>query len=90
MTSSAVSIDLAAVVRAMDALASPLEWGSRHAWLAESLTRVRDARGVPGSSGSVATAELEELLRLEGDEPGWLQAALDSTDALPREASCRK
>ena len=67
----------------MDALASPLEWGSRHAWVAESLTRVRDARGVPGSSGSVATAELEELLRLEGDELGWLQAALDSTDALP-------
>ncbi len=80
MTSPAVPIDLAAVVRAVDALVSPLEWGSRHAWLAESLTRVREARGVPGCSGSVASAELEELLRLDGDEPGWLQAALDSAD----------
>ena len=59
---------------------SPLEWGSRHAWLAESLTRVREARGMPGCSGSVASAELEELLHLDGDEPGWLQAALDSAD----------
>ena len=64
----------------MDALVSPLEWGSRHAWLAESLTRVREARGMPGCSGSVASAELEELLHLDGDEPGWLQAALDSAD----------
>ena len=64
----------------MDSLVSPLEWGSRHAWLAESLTRVREARGMPGCSGSVASAELEELLHLDGDEPGWLQAALDSAD----------
>jgi len=78
-----VPIDLAAVVRAVDALVSPLEWGSRHAWLAESLTRVRQARGVPGYSGSVVTAELEELLRFEGDKPGWLQAALESTGATP-------
>ena len=76
----AVPIDLAAVVRAVDSLVSPLEWGSRHAWLAESLTRVREARGMPGCSGSVASAELEELLHLDGDEPGWLQAALDSAD----------
>ena len=80
MTLPAVPIDLAAVVRAVDALVSPLEWGSRHAWLAESLTRVREARGMPGCSGSVASAELEELLHLDGDEPGWLQAALDSAD----------
>jgi DNA-binding CsgD family transcriptional regulator len=38
---------------------------------------------VTGCSGSVATAELEELLRLEGDDPGWLQAALESSDAVP-------
>jgi len=68
------------VVRAVDALVSPLGWGSRHAWLAESLTRVREARGAPGCSGSVASAELEELLHLDGDESGWLQAALDSAD----------
>ena len=68
------------MVRAVDALVSPLGWGSRHAWLAESLTRVREARGMPGCSGSVASAELEELLHLDGDEPGWLQAALDSAD----------
>jgi DNA-binding CsgD family transcriptional regulator len=80
VTSPAVPIDLAAVVRAVDALVSPLEWGSRHAWLAESLTRVREARGAPGCSGSVASAELEELLHLDRDEPGWLQAALDSAD----------
>jgi DNA-binding CsgD family transcriptional regulator len=78
-----VPIDLAAVFRAVDALVSPLGWGSRHAWLAESLTRVREARGVTGCSGSVATAELEELLRLDGDEPGWLQAVLESSDAVP-------
>ena len=68
------------MVRAVDALVSPLGWGSRHAWLAESLTRVREARGAPGCSGSVASAELEELLHLDGDESGWLQAALDSAD----------
>ena len=72
---------------------SPLDWGSQHAWLAESLARVREARGAGGStSGTVATAELEELLRLDGDQPGWLAAALDSGDtragtALPRVVS---
>jgi DNA-binding CsgD family transcriptional regulator len=74
---------LAAVVRAIDALASPLEWGGQDAWLAESLKRVREAHGLPGSSGPVAIGELEELLRLDGDEPGWLQTALDSSDRTP-------
>jgi DNA-binding CsgD family transcriptional regulator len=89
MTSPALAMDLAAVVRAVEALMSPLEWGSQDAWLAESLQRVREVLGVRGSSGSVATAELEELLRLDGDEFGWLQTALDSAgetrmaDALP-------
>jgi DNA-binding CsgD family transcriptional regulator len=82
VTLPAVPVDLAAVVRAVDALASPLEWGSRHAWLTESLTRVREARGVPGCSGSVVSVELEELLSLDGDEPGWLQTTLDSADGV--------
>ena len=80
MTSPTLAVDLAAIVRAVEALMSPLDWGSQHAWLAESLTRVREARGAGGISGTVATAELEELLRLDGDEPGWLGAALDSGD----------
>jgi DNA-binding CsgD family transcriptional regulator len=92
MTSATLAVDLAAVVRAIEALMSPLDWGSQHAWLAESLARVRQARGAAGSSGTVVTAELEGLLRLDGDEPGWLAAALDSGDtragtALPRLSS---
>jgi DNA-binding CsgD family transcriptional regulator len=64
---------------------SPLEWGSQDAWLAESLRWVRDARGVPGSpAAATALGELEELLRLQDDEPGWLQAALDSAGAKRR------
>ena len=75
-------MDLAALVRAVEALMSPLEWGSEGAWLAESLRRVREVRGVPGSPEPATTlAELEGLLRLHDDEPGWLQAALDSADA---------
>src|SRR5688500_1411745 len=73
------SMDVAALVRAVEVLMSPLEWGSQDAWLAESLRRVRHVRGVPGSPApATALEELEELLRLHGDEPGWLQAALDS------------
>jgi DNA-binding CsgD family transcriptional regulator len=56
---------------------SPLEWGSQDAWLAESLTRVRHALGRQESSATDPTDELEQLLRVDGDEPGWLQAALD-------------
>ncbi len=85
VTSPALPIDLAAVLRAVHVLASPLEWGSQDAWLAESVKRVREARGLRGSSGSVVTAELEELLRLHGDEPGWLKAALDSSETTPPE-----
>jgi DNA-binding CsgD family transcriptional regulator len=61
---------------------SPLEWGGQDPWLAESLKRVRQARCLPASSGPVAPAvvELEELLRVPSDEPGWLQSALDSAD----------
>ena len=73
-------MDLEAFVRAVEVLISPLEWGSRDAWLAESVKRVREERGqVYGSAGVSEVSELEQLLRLEGDEPGWLEAALDSS-----------
>lgn len=81
-------MNLATLVRAVEVLVSPLEWGSQDAWLAESLKRVRDVCGQPGSSGpAAATAELEGLLRLDGDEPGWLEAALDSAGAKPAGAA---
>jgi DNA-binding CsgD family transcriptional regulator len=80
-------MDPTAVVRAIEALMSPLEWGSQDAWLAESLTRVREASGLRDSSAPLAvTDQLEELLRLEGDEPGWLQTAL-AVSAETSEAS---
>jgi DNA-binding CsgD family transcriptional regulator len=53
---------------------SPLEWGSQETWLAESLKRVRQALHVPDSAGAMG---LDDLLRVEGDEPGWLQTTLD-------------
>jgi len=75
-------MDLAALVRAVEVLMSPLAWGSEDAWLAECLRRVREVRGAPGSPApATALAELEGLLRLHDDEPGWLRAALDSADA---------
>src|SRR5690349_1678511 len=68
--------------RAVDVLMSPLNWGSQDAWIAESLKRVRQVYGVPDSSPAVVpTAELEELLRFEDDEPGWLDEALDTAGA---------
>jgi DNA-binding CsgD family transcriptional regulator len=72
-------MDPTAIVRAIEALMSPLEWGSRDAWLVESLKRVRHALGRQEPFGGAPAAELEELLRVEGDQPGWLQTALDST-----------
>jgi DNA-binding CsgD family transcriptional regulator len=84
VTSPALPIPSAALVRAVHALASPLEWGSQDAWLAECLQRVREARGLGGSYGPVVAGELEELLRLDGDEPGWLKATLDSGDTNTR------
>jgi DNA-binding CsgD family transcriptional regulator len=81
-------MDLAAVVRAVEALVSSLEWGSQDAWLAESLKRVRAALGVSGSAApTAATAELERLLRLDGDEPGWLEIALASAGEKPAGAA---
>jgi DNA-binding CsgD family transcriptional regulator len=72
-------MDPTAVVRAIEALMSPLEWGSQDAWLAESLKRVRYALDRQEWSAATTTDELEELLRLDGDEPGWLRTALGST-----------
>jgi DNA-binding CsgD family transcriptional regulator len=78
-------MDLAPLVRAVEVLMSPLEWGSQDAWLTESVRRVREAGGASVSTGSATTSgALEELLRLPGDEPGWLQRALDSADATLR------
>jgi DNA-binding CsgD family transcriptional regulator len=77
-------MDLAAHVRAVEALMSPLKWGSRSAWLAECLERVREVRGAPGLPAATAVGALEELLRLDGDEPGWLEAALDVAGENPR------
>ena len=77
-----ITMDPTAVVRAIEVLMSPLEWGSRDAWLAESLHRVRQGLDLRDSSVPLGTThELEELLRLNGDEPGWLQTALDATEA---------
>ena len=70
-------MDPTAVVRAIEALMSPLEWGGEDRWLAESLKRVQQALGRQRSSAAAAD-ELEELLRVEGDRPGWLHAALDA------------
>jgi DNA-binding CsgD family transcriptional regulator len=74
-------MDLAPLVRAVEVLMSPLEWGSRDAWLTESLRRVRAACGMPRPDPKVEpVAELETLLGLPGDRPGWLRAALASSD----------
>ena len=75
-------MDLAPLVRAVEVLMSPQEWGSRDAWLAECLRRVRDACGDPGRDlPADAVGELEALLHLPGDEPGWLHATFESVDA---------
>ena len=77
-----VTMDLAPLVRAVEVLMSPVEWGTRDAWLAESLRRVRLAYGAKSPSPPAdAVGELEALLRLPGDEPGWLHAALESLDS---------
>ena len=78
-------MDLAPLVRAVEVLMAPLDWGDRDAWLTESLQRVRAACGLPASNPSPdPVAELEALLRLPGDEPGWLARALVSADGEHR------
>jgi len=75
-------MDLAPLVRAVEVLMSPQEWGSRDAWLVECLRRVRDTCGAPGADlPADAVTELEALLHLPGDEPGWLHATFQSLDA---------
>lgn len=77
-------MDLAALVGAVEVLMSPLEWASRDAWLAEGLGRVCEVCGVPGQGVPADPAdELEGLLSLPSDEPGWLRAALESPDVEP-------
>jgi DNA-binding CsgD family transcriptional regulator len=72
-------MDLAPLVRAVEVLMSPLEWGSRDAWLDECLRRDREVCGAYCQSGSAdPLVELDTVLRLPADEPGWLSAALDS------------
>jgi DNA-binding CsgD family transcriptional regulator len=75
-------MDLAPLVRAVEVLMSPLEWGGRDVWLDESRRRVR---AMPGFSDvpapGTALDDLDALLRLPGEEPGWLTAALESTEA---------
>jgi DNA-binding CsgD family transcriptional regulator len=74
-------MDLAPLVRAVEVLMSPLEWGSRDAWLQECLRRVREVCGADCRGGSAdALVELDALLRLPADEPGWLSAALDPAE----------
>jgi len=71
-----------ALVRALDVLKSPLEWGSQDGWLAECVRRVRAARELAASpAAESAVVELEELLRLPNDEPRWLRRALDPGEA---------
>lgn len=75
-------MDLAPLVRAVEVLMSPEDWGSRDAWLVECLRRVREAGGAPGQDlPADAVTELEALLHLPGDEPGWLRATFESLDA---------
>jgi DNA-binding CsgD family transcriptional regulator len=71
-------MDPTAVVRAIEALMSPLEWGSQDAWLAESVKRVRHVLEQEAPSSAAPSDELEELLRVDGDQTGWLQTALES------------
>jgi DNA-binding CsgD family transcriptional regulator len=75
-------MDLAPLVRAVEVLMSPEAWGSRDAWLAECVRRVRETRGAAGQDlPADAVTELEALLHLPGDEPGWLRATFESLDA---------
>jgi DNA-binding CsgD family transcriptional regulator len=70
-------MDPTAVVRALEALMSPLAWGGQDAWLTESLKRVRQALDLPDVAVPVASIdELEALLR---DPP----FAVASEDSLP-------
>ncbi len=75
------TMELAALVGAVEVMMSPLEWGGRDAWLGECLRRVHGACGSASAPPADVIAELEAALRLPGEEPGWLRAALASPDA---------
>jgi DNA-binding CsgD family transcriptional regulator len=78
-------MNLAALVGAVEVLTSPLEWASRDAWLTECLRRTREVWDNPPTEPAGDTmAQLEALLRLPNDEPGWLRAALQSPPAERR------
>ena len=78
-------MDLSELVRAVEVLMSPLEWGSRDAWLDESRRRVRHVCGTASREVPAdARRELELLLHLPNDEPGWLNTALDTPGVARR------
>jgi len=80
-------MDLATLVGAVEVLMAPGDWPGREAWLTEGLARVREALGASGGctpdTSANPAAELERLLSLPHDEPGWLRAALESPDREP-------
>ncbi|HEX6106474.1 MAG TPA: helix-turn-helix transcriptional regulator [Gemmatimonadales bacterium] len=71
-------MEKAGLVHAIDVLMSPLEWGSQEAWLAEGLRGARDVCGEGWDLPADPLGGLQALLRLPGDQPEWLRAALDS------------
>jgi DNA-binding CsgD family transcriptional regulator len=80
-------MNLAQLVHAVQALMSPLDWSGEEAWLAECLRRVREAHDLgAGPPPPDARGELELLLRLPADEPGWLHAVLDLEGARRHES----
>lgn len=85
------TMDLSPLVGAVEALMSPFAWGGREAWLAQCARRVREVRSAGSPDVDIPDSpephppgdpvrELEALLRLPGDQPDWLQAALDCDD----------
>ncbi len=74
-------MNLAALARAVHVLMSPLEWGNTDAWLRESLRHVRDVSGHASPDlPADPRVELETLLRLPEDKPGWLSAVLEDPE----------
>jgi DNA-binding CsgD family transcriptional regulator len=72
-------VNLPAVVAAVEVLMSPEVWDDQKAWLEESVRRVREACEVERRRVSAdPIVELEALLHVPDDEPGWLDAALNS------------
>jgi DNA-binding CsgD family transcriptional regulator len=71
-------MDLAPLVRAAAVLMSPQDWESEATWLEQSARLVRAVPGLQSTAEATnPVCDLEELLRLPGDAPGWLREALD-------------